>query len=502
MRMRLLAAIALVTLAAIGTFVPGAWAKPAELPLPLPFTLHLKVRPGANLGPGLFLLDPHQVLGNQPSGPTIVDNRGRVVWFHPAPEGETVANFRVQRYEGKPVLTWWQGKGGNPAFGAFAPGIGEGEDIIMNDHYKIIKVIKGSDGLQPDSHDFYITPNGTALITAYRAVPHVDLTSVHGPADGTVVDSVVREIDIKTGKVLLDWSALAHVPISDSHALPLLGASPWDFFHVNAVSLAPNGDLLISARHMWALYEVDPSTGAVVSTIGGKQSDFSFGPDASFAWQHDAHFVGKNEIAMFDNESGIPFAPALPYSRALWIRLDFANHTATLARQIIQPSTQLPTGSQGGVQDLPDGRTVVSWGSAGSFSEYNRAGNMLAYAQLPDQGTLNLPNGISVPSGWQTYRVFKQSWTGTPTGPPLISAEATQRNHWTVSAAWNGATQVTRWRILAGSTRRDLQPVVTKPWKGLITNLDVNGSGLRFLRLEALDAHGSTLGRSRTLRTH
>src|SRR4051794_15313255 len=42
-------------------------------------------------------------------GPEIVDDEGRPVWFRPVGDNEQAANFRVQEYRGKPVLTWWQG---------------------------------------------------------------------------------------------------------------------------------------------------------------------------------------------------------------------------------------------------------------------------------------------------------------------------------------------------------------------------------------------------------
>ena len=42
-------------------------------------------------------------------GPMIIDDRGQVVWFDPLPTSG-VTDFKVQRYHGKPVLTWWQGR--------------------------------------------------------------------------------------------------------------------------------------------------------------------------------------------------------------------------------------------------------------------------------------------------------------------------------------------------------------------------------------------------------
>ena len=38
-------------------------------------------------------------------GPEIVDSSGRVIWFSPVTNGQVAADFRVQSYRGKPVLS-------------------------------------------------------------------------------------------------------------------------------------------------------------------------------------------------------------------------------------------------------------------------------------------------------------------------------------------------------------------------------------------------------------
>jgi hypothetical protein len=43
-----------------------------------------------------------------PVGPEIVDSSGRVIWFSEVTNGQVAADFRVQSYRGKPVLTWAQ----------------------------------------------------------------------------------------------------------------------------------------------------------------------------------------------------------------------------------------------------------------------------------------------------------------------------------------------------------------------------------------------------------
>ena len=495
MRARLLLATALAAMTGATVAASAATADP--LPATPPFQVGVHVTSGAQLAPGLFFIDPHQLVDDVVTGPEIIDNQGRVVWYDSLPAGESASNFQVQAYHGRPVLTWWQGSGDNPAFGAFAPGIGQGEDVIMNDHYQIIKTIPATSDFSPDTHEFTLTPEGNALITGYRTVPNVDLTSIGGSADGTVIDSVAREVNLDTGKVLLDWSALAHVPITNSYALPLFGSSPWDFFHINSISPAPDGNLLISARHTNALYDINPNTGNIVWILGGKHSSFTMGPDAAFAWQHDSRFVSRDDIQLFDDEEGLPFPPTGPQSRAIWLHLDYRNHTATLTRQIIQPSDQPETGSQGSVQTISGGHVIVGWGSTGTFSEYDPAGNLLLNDSLaPPTGTVALPNGQTVPNAWSTYRVFKDEWTGRPATRPVATVHAASAGRWTVSAAWNGATRVSRWLVVADGNRFGPRPVAAAAWDGLITPITIPGNQIRNVRVIALDQRGRPIGAS------
>ena len=54
---------------------------------------------------GKLLLSPKRKGGQ--SGPAILDDRGRLQWFRTMRAGTVANDFRVQRYTGKPVLTWW-----------------------------------------------------------------------------------------------------------------------------------------------------------------------------------------------------------------------------------------------------------------------------------------------------------------------------------------------------------------------------------------------------------
>jgi len=333
-------------------------------------------------------------------GPEILSPSGKVVWFDPAPAGETAADLRTQTYDGRRVLTFWEGTG--------LGSLSTGTDYIYNDRYQQIATVNAGNGLSADGHEFLITPWNTALILAYQQST-ADLTSIGGPSDQAVINGVVQEIDIRTGKVLFQWNSAEHVPYSQSEqALPSSASSPWDWFHINAVKVDRNGDRLIDARNTWTTYEVDPRNGKIVWQLGGKASSFSLraAPGQSlndagdiFAWQHDPEPLGNSEYSFFDNEAGgiantgTDVSSEFPESRAVKVRLNFRDHTATLLQSNDQPESQLAS-SQGDAQPLPGGGEFVGWGSLPYVSEFDARGNLVFNAELP--------------TGWNTYRAYLQ----------------------------------------------------------------------------------------------
>jgi Arylsulfotransferase (ASST) len=235
------AAVAGAVLSAVLVMALPAGAATDTAPTaPPPITI---LTPGADNHDGDIFIAPFGGTSTYANGPEIINNAGQVVWFHPVPAGQEAADFRTQTYHGRPVLTWWQGTG--------LGGLAAGTDYIYNDHYQQIATVNAGNGYSADGHEFLITLQNTALILAYTTAT-ADLTSIGGAADQTVVDGIVQEIDIRTGKVLFQWNSADHVPYSDSQApLPASPSTPWDWFHINAVHLAWDGSLLIDARNTW-----------------------------------------------------------------------------------------------------------------------------------------------------------------------------------------------------------------------------------------------------------
>lgn len=428
--------------------------------------------------PGDIFIAPYSGPGQY--GPMILDESGAVLWFKPlSPTGTRAADFRVQQYEGKPVLTWWQ----DPLI---AGGSSKAGEVITDSSYRRLAVIRAGNGYQPDLHEFQITPQGVGLITVFDGID-CDLSAIGGAKDAAVADTLLQEIDLKTGLVKYEWHSLDHVPLSDSYASGTHASrtTPFDFFHINSIDIEQGGDLLIDARNTWAAYDVDPHSGQVRWELGGKHSSFAMGPGTSTAWQHDARRQPDGTITFFDNGA----TPAVhKQSRAIDVRLDMQRMTATLVREQAHPSSALIAGSQGNVQALADGSWMVGWGESPYVSEFAASGSLLFDAHLP--------------AAYESYRAYRLPWSGQPADLPALAVVRVAGGRGaTIYASWNGATQLAAWRVLVGRSAGALAPVASKAKAGFETALAVGGvSAGSYVQLQALDASGAVIGASRVHR--
>ncbi len=407
--------------------------------------------------------------GGQP-GLMIVDAQGELAWFSPGPPGQRVMDFRTQVYRGQAVLTWWEGT-------VTATGYGMGHGVIADTSYRRLATVHAGHGLEADLHEFLLTPEGTAFITAYRTAP-ADLSALGGPARGFVLAGVAQEIDVATGQVLFEWDSLDHVPVTQTRRQFSGGTRtrPFDYFHINSIAPAPGGHVLISARHTWTVYQLSRATGKIAWRLGGAHSDFTMGPGTRFYWQHDARPRGNGIVSLFDDGA----SPAEEkQSRGLVLHVDTTAMRATVARQYVHPGPLL-AGAMGNVQFLPDGRVFVGWGTEPYFSEFSEDGRLLVDGRLP--------------AGNESYRAFADQWSGQPAQRPDAAAVAGPFGGMNVYASWNGATRVHRWQVLAGATPSRLRPVTVVPRSGFETRARVGRAVCA--AVAALGADGTELGRS------
>ncbi len=415
--------------------------------------------------------------GPGPSGPVIFDETGNLVWFDPLPAGTEATNLQVQTLAGRPVLTWWQG---------YIPpqGFGEGEEVIANSAYHVIDRVQAGNGYKADLHDFHITPQATALVTVFNPID-CNLSSLGGRSDSAVTDTMFQEIDLRTGLVRREWSALDHVALSDSYMTAASADREWpfDFFHLNSVDQTAAGTTLISSRNTSALFELNTISGQVVSQLGGKRSTVKLASGATTAYQHDATVQPNGTITVFDNGS----SPKVhPQSRALVLSVNPQTRTESVLSEFTHTRPPLTSESQGSVQVLENGNVFVGWGANPYFTEYSITGALLFDAHLH--------------GSYESYRAYRFPWTGEPATRPAITAgPAGGKGPTVLYVSWNGDTRTSAWRVFAGASPKALAAVTSVPKAGFETAIRLP-SRVPYVAVQALDPSGVPLVTSATVR--
>ena len=419
--------------------------------------------------PGYIFIAPEKG-GAGKGGSMIIDDRGQVVWFHPlrGPYGRTM-NFETQTYQGRDVLTWGQ-----------TPG----EYVIFDSSYREIASFGAANGYNGDHHEFLISPQDTALITIYNAVPR-DLTSLGGSKDSVAIQGIVQELDIETGEVHFEWHSIEHVALEETYVTPSEDHYPGiDYFHLNSIDVEPDNNLLISARETSAVYKIDRNSGEVIWRLGGKKSDFEMGPGSRFAFQHDARRLPDGTISIFDNgslvfENGTP--KAVEESRAIVLALDEERMRASLVREYTHPDKQYADAA-GNMQILPNGNVFVGWGRGLAISEFSKDGELLLDFRVSPEH--------------RSYRAFRFPWSGQQSDQPAAAAERTSsENELEIYASWNGATEVASWEVLAGPDPGQLESLGSIPRDGFETAMLVQTSEPYFA-VQARHRSGRVLGAS------
>jgi hypothetical protein len=405
------------------------------------------------------------------AGPLLLDSDAQPVWFLPLNDA---FDLQQETYRGKPVLVVYTEPGRNSNAGKIE---------IYNEHYRRIATIRARSPWGIDLHDAWIT-GGDIWITVTRQVTDRNLKPYGGPRNGSISDSGLQEFQVSTGRLLRTWDALnphgkANVPLSATHQ-GVGRTGNLDAYHLNSVEALPDGYLLLSMRNTWALYLLDPKTGRILWTLGGKDSSIHVPHAARFAWQHDARMTnpasngqGKHvKLTLFDDNTDRGAA------RGLILGVNSITHRATLIAAYPHDPPYTAS-SLGSVQVLPDGNVLVDWGSPYAyFSEFTANGKQLLNVAWPRRDG--------------SYRtLFTNTWVGTPYYPPSGAVQGT-----TVYASWNGATQVSRWEVMAGPSSGKLSVVASHARTGFETAITL-GQSYGTYEVRALSAAGAVLGTSK-----
>jgi hypothetical protein len=357
-------------------------------------------------------------------------------------------------------------------------GYGRGHGIIMDKNYRIVKSVEpAGSSIAMDEHEFMLINGGkSALITIYH--PKAYDLGAYGVDNGFgwVQESIFQEIDVETGGLIFEWRSLDHVDVSESYVEPMetevsgdgrTKESPWDYFHINSVEKNPDGDYLISARHVSAVYKISGKDGHVMWRLNGLKSDFKL-EDFQFSSQHDARFVSENSthtvISLFDNASN-GYNQTEDFSTGIIVEI---NHTTKIARCLKKWGAPDPMGgllakSQGNLQILPNGNVVMGWGNNVFLTEHTQEGTPVFYGWIALTGTM-------------IYRVYKANWTAEPLTQPNLWSYSKEKNNMAFYVSWNGATEVTKWKFYGSHEKSGpFNPLTTVKKNGFETQYLYSG---------------------------
>jgi len=282
----------------------------------------------------------------------VIDNTGRVVWYHRFPTSPGL-NFQAQpngRYVARPATP-------TPAW------------VELDPLGRVTRTFGCAGGLVPRFHDLNAEPDGAYWIMCDET-RLMDLSALGGVVNAQVTGTVVQHVSA-AGNLLFQWSPFDHFEITDLDPADRTGTSV-NWTHGNALDLDADGNLLVSLRSLGEITKIDARTGAVIWRMGGLRNQFTFldTPMPAFSRQHSARVVGPGSLLLLDNV-GDPVE-----SRAEHYTVEEATRTARLAHSYGSiPGVLTLIG--GGVQALAGERTLVSFGTAGRVEEYDAAGRVV-----------------------------------------------------------------------------------------------------------------------------
>jgi outer membrane protein assembly factor BamB len=285
----------------------------------------------------------------------VIDNTGRVVWYRHFPNGAGL-NFMAQS-NGHYVL-----RPPTPVASDVEPW------VELDPLGNVVRTLSCASGLQPRLHDLMLERDGSYRILCDETRT-VDLTALGGVRDARVTGTVVQHIG-PTGDLLFQWSPFDHFEITDLDAAERRSATV-NWTHGNALDVDADGNLLLSFRSLGEITKIDAKTGDVIWRLGGRRNQFEFldTPTPAFSRQHGVRVCAPGTLLLLDN-IGDPNE-----SRAERYVLDEVTHTARLAHSY-GSAPRVVTEIGGSVQTLADGRTLVSFGTAGRVEEYDASGRL------------------------------------------------------------------------------------------------------------------------------
>ena len=285
-----------------------------------------------------------------------IDNTGRVVWYRHFPGGTGLA------FMAEPT--------GHYVLRPPTPDPADREPWLELDALgNVTRTMGCARDRQPRLHDLLPEADGSWWLMCDE-VRTMNLSALGGKANAQVTGTTVQHVSA-TGELLLEWSPFDHFDIADLDSATR-SASIVNWTHGNSLDRAADGNILVSFRNLGEITKIDAQTGTVLWRLGGKRSFFVFEgtPAPAFSGQHNVRSCASGVVLLLDNVGDSAASRAERYV------IDEPNWTARLDRSM-GSTPGVTTLIGGSVQELPGGRTLVSYGTAGRVEEYDASGQVV-----------------------------------------------------------------------------------------------------------------------------
>jgi len=286
----------------------------------------------------------------------VIDNTGRVVWYRQFPYGAGLSFAAPPNghYVARPLMA-------------------EPTDLPvwleMDPLGTVTRTLECAHGLVSRLHDLILAPDGSYWLMC-DDTRLVDLSALGGFASAQVTGTAVQHVSAD-GALLFEWTPFDHFDIADLDVPSRSGAAV-NWTHGNSIDLDADGNLVISFRNLSEVTKIDTRTGKVLWRLGGVRNEFTFAdtPAPAFARQHGVRLAVDGGLLLLDN-LGDPTV-----SRAERYDYDPALRAARLLASN-EPVPAVTAQLGGSVQELPRGRTLVSYGTGARVEEYDASGHVV-----------------------------------------------------------------------------------------------------------------------------
>ena len=355
------------------------------------------------------------------AGPVRPDDPRRTRWADvvraASPAGARAADLRVQSYEARPVLTWWQ----DPLV---AGGSRKAGGVIADSSYRQIAVVRAGNGYQADLHEFQLTPQRHGADHRVRrdrlrpargrrpARRRPSPTRCSRKSTCAPVSSATSGTSSTTWRCRAPTTRRRRASLDD--AVRLL---PHQLDRRRARRRLAGG----RAQHVGRLRRRSAQRPGPLAARRASTAASSSGPGTRTAWQHDAREQPDGAITFFDNGA----TPTVhPESRAIEVALDTPTGRATLVRSYEHrnPLRRRQPGQRAGARRRRlDGRL----GAGAATSREVEPRRPAAVRRAPAAGLGDLPH-------------LRAALERAPAAPPAVARERGRRRRGRATRAGTG----------------------------------------------------------------